>query len=249
MIKALTTASTGLEAQSANIERIANDLANTNTDGYKRSEIDFQDLMYTTVKPAGAQLGAGSMTPVGIQTGMGVKVGSTHKIFEPGPARMTYHPFDLMIEQKGFFPVQMPATGEIAYTRTGAFKVDGQGRVVTPSGAALMPQITVPANSVGFVVTPSGEVKAIMPNQQESVLGQIQLVLFQNEQGLSAMGDGNYRPTPASGSPLQGIPGENGIGTILQGAREGSNVDVAKSMVDMITTQRAYEMGTKVMGV
>src|SRR5271170_5569836 len=129
MIRALTTAATGLEAQQANIERISNDMANVNTDGYKRSVNEFEDLMYETVKEPGAQLGAGSQSPVGIQTGMGVKVGANHKIFEQGPTVATYHENDLMLEGRGFFPVQLP-NGEIAYTRNGAFKLDSTGKLV-----------------------------------------------------------------------------------------------------------------------
>jgi flagellar basal-body rod protein FlgG len=247
MIRALTTSATGLEAQQANIERISNDLANVNTDGYKRSRTEFQDLMYETKKEAGAQLGANSQSPVGVQTGMGVKVGASHKIFEQGPARMTYHPYDLLIEGRGFFPVQTP-NGEIGYVRAGAFHVDAQGRVMTGNGSVLQPQITVPSNALEVKVSPQGEVKALLPNNGEAILGQIQLVVFPNEQGLGATGDGTYKPTLASGAPVQGIPGDNGIGMIQQGALEGSNVNVANSMVDMIGTQRAYEMGTKVMG-
>lgn len=248
MIKTLTTAATGLEAQQANIERISNDLANVNTDGYKRGLTEFHDLMYETIKEAGGSLGAGSQSPVGIQAGMGVKVGAQHKVFEQGPTKMTYHPWDLMIEGKGFFPVQLP-NGEIGYTRTGAFKLDNQGRLMTSTGAQLMPQITVPSNAINVTVSPSGEVKAQLPGAAEAVLGQLQLVTFINEQGLNAQGAGLYKPTQASGAPVQGMPGENGIGTIQQGALEGSNVNVANSMVEMIGTQRAYEMGTKVMGV
>ena len=247
MIRALTTAATGLEAQSANIERISNDLANVNTDGYKRSRNEFQDLMYETVKEAGGSLGAGSQSPVGIQTGMGVKVGAGHKIFEQGPARMTYHPYDLMIEGNGFFPVQT-ANGEIAYSRNGAFHLDAQARLMLASGAQMIPQVTIPTNAQSVTVSTSGEIKAVLPGQGEAVLGQIQLVTFANDQGLTALGDGLYRPSLASGQPVQGIPGENGIGRIQQGALEGSNVNVANSMVEMITTQRAYEMNTKVMG-
>lgn len=249
MLRALSTAATGLEAQSANIQSISNDLANVNTDGYKRSSTDFQDLSYTTIRPAGSQLGALSQSPVGVQIGMGVKVGATYKIFEQGPTKMTYHPYDWMIEGRGFFAVQSPTTGEILFTRNGAFKIDAQGRVLASNGAILTPQITVPANTVSIVVTPNGEVRAIAPNNQEATIGQLQINMFANEQGLDAIGDGMYRVTPATGAPVQGIAGENGIGAILQGAREGSNVDVARSMVDMIQTQRAYEMGTKIMGV
>lgn len=249
MIRALTTAATGLDAQAANIERISNDLANVNTDAYKRSRNEFQDLMYETVKEAGGSLGASSQSPVGIQTGMGVKVGAAHKIFEQGPARMTYHPYDLMIEGPGFFPVQMPNGSEIAYTRRGSFHIDSQGRVQLANGAQLIPQITVPTNAEKFSVSPSGEVKVTTPAGAETVIGQLQLINFPNEQGLSAMGNSLYKPTAGSGAPIQGIPGENGMGIVQQGSLEGSNVNVANSMVDMIATQRAYEMNTKVMGV
>ena len=248
MIRALSAAATGLEAQQAKIENIANDLANVNTDGYKRTTTEFQDLMYETIKEPGGSLGANSQSPVGIQMGMGVKVGAAHKNFEPGPAKMTYNPFDLMIEGPGFFPVQTPQ-GETAYTRTGAFHVDSQGILQLSHGAKLVPQIIIPSQALNVVISHTGEVKANLPGAGEAILGQLQLVNFQNDQGLMAMGDGLYKTSLASGPPLQGIPGEGGMGLVQQGALEGSNVNVANSMVDMISTQRAYEMGTKVMGV
>lgn len=248
MIRALDTAATGLEAQQANIERISNDLANVNTDGYKRSRNEFQDLMYETTKEAGGSLGASAQSPVGIQTGMGVKVGAAHKIFEQGPSKMTYHPYDLLIQGPGFFPVQLP-NGQVAYTRSGAFHVDAQGRMQLANGAQIIPQITIPTNALSLTVSQSGEVKAQVPNNGEQVIGQLQLIRFPNEQGLNAMGDGLYAVSPGTGAPIQSIPGENGTGVIEQGALEGSNVNVANSMVEMISTQRAYEMGTKVMGV
>ncbi|OFZ70478.1 MAG: hypothetical protein A3K03_02765 [Bdellovibrionales bacterium RIFOXYD1_FULL_44_7] len=152
-----------------------------------------------------------------------------------------------MIEGNGFFPVQT-ANGEIAYSRNGAFHLDAQARLMLASGAQMIPQVTIPTNAQSVTVSTSGEIKAVLPGQGEAVLGQIQLVTFANDQGLTALGDGLYRPSLASGQPVQGIPGENGIGRIQQGALEGSNVNVANSMVEMITTQRAYEMNTKVMG-
>jgi len=246
MIRALSTAATGIEAQQTSIERIANDLSNANTDGYKRSRTEFADLMYQTIKEPGAQMGAGTRSPVGVQKGMGVKVNAQHKIFEQGPSRMTYRPFDLMIEGNGFFPIQM-ANGEVAYTRVGSFHLDQEGRLTKTGGARLIPEIVVPNNTVDFRVTPQGEVIAVLPTQEEVQLGQIQVISFQNMEGLSAAGAGTFQATPASGPPLQGVPGDNGYGVIQQGALEGSNVNVANSMVDMITTQRAYEMNTKVM--
>lgn len=248
MIGALSAAATGLEAQQAKIENIANDLANVNTDGYKRTTTEFHDLMYETIKEPGGSLGASAQSPVGIQRGMGVRVGAAHKNFEQGPAKMTYHAYDLMIEGPGFFQVQTPQ-GENAYTRNGAFHLDAQGILQLSNGAKLTPQITVPANALNVMVTHSGEVRVELPGGAQAILGQLQLVGFQNEQGLSAQGDGLFKVTAASGAPIPAIPGENGIGYVQQGALEASNVNVANSMVDMITTQRAYEMGAKVMGV
>jgi flagellar basal-body rod protein FlgG len=249
MIKALTTAATGLEAQQAKMADISNDLANVNTDGYKRSRTEFQDLMYETIKEAGGSLGAGSQSPVGVQTGMGVKVGAGHKIFEQGPSHATNHPYDIMIEGKGFIPVQLANSSEVGYTRNGAFKLDREGKMLLSNGARLIPEITIPINAVNVTISPQGEVKATFPNQSEAVLGQIQLVTFQNEQGLSAQGSSIYKASMSSGPPVATLPGENGTGFLQQGALEGSNVNVANSMVDMISTQRAYEMGTKIMGV
>lgn len=247
MIRALTAAATGLDAQQANMQRISNDIANANTDGYKRSRTEFEDLMYETIKEPGAQMGAATSSPTGVQIGNGVRVGSTYKVFEQGSAKQTAHPYDLMIDGKGFFPIQLPS-GEVAYTRTGSFRPDAQGRLVTSSGSQLLPQITIPSNAVGVKVGGNGEVTATLPDGQEQGIGQIQVVTFMNDQGLSAAGGNLYKPTAGSGAPVQMVPGEDGVGSILQGALEGSNVNLANSMVDMISTQRNYELGTKVMG-
>ena len=156
MIRALSSAATGLEAQQANVERLATDIANVNTDGYKRTKNEFQDLMYQTTKEPGSQIGDATQSPVGIQTGMGVKVGSAFKIFEQGPVKQTGRPGDLMIQGLGFFPVQMP-NGEVAYTRTAAFIKNAQGQLqMSVNGALLIPQITIPADSIGFSVEPNG---------------------------------------------------------------------------------------------
>jgi len=248
VIKTLSTAATGLEAQNSNIERISNDLANVNTDSYKKSRTEFNELMVETIKDPGGQVGATSQTPVGIQKGLGVKVGANHKIFEQGPPKTPGNDLDVLIEGKGFIPVQK-ANGEVMYTRNGAFHRDGQGKIVLSNGAQMLPNMVVPQNAIDLKILPTGEVKAILQNGQEQDLGQIQLVRFVNEQGLSSVGDGLYKPTLASGAPTQGIPGEDGLGQLQQGALEGSNVNVAQSMVEMIQAQRAYEMGTKIMGV
>jgi flagellar basal-body rod protein FlgG len=248
MIKALTTSATGLEAQQANIDRIANDLANVNTDGYKRETTEFHDLMYENIKDPGGRQGASTVSPTGIQRGMGVKVGSNHKLFEQGSVKITSNPYDLMIEGKGFIPVTLPNTGEVVFTRTGNFKLDSQGRISLSNGALLEPAITVPSEATGVVITSNGEVKAVTA-QGEQNIGQIQLANFINPQGLMSIGNNFYKSTSASGQAQTLVPGEGGTGTLMQGALESSNVNVANSMIEMIGAQRAYEMNTRVMGV
>jgi flagellar basal-body rod protein FlgG len=248
MLRALNTSSTGLEAQQANIDRIANDLANVNTDAYKRDVTEFHDLMYETVKEPGARQGASTVTPVGIQKGMGVKVGTTHKIFEQGSTKVTNAPYDVMIEGRGFLPVKLPNTGEVVYTRAGNFKLDSQGRVSLSNGALLEPMIQVPSEANSVIISPNGEIKAYT-NDGESVIGNIQLANFVNPQGLMSIGNNFYKPTVGSGQAKLEVPGEAGAGTVLQGALETSNVNVANSMIEMIGAQRAYEMNTRVMGV
>jgi flagellar basal-body rod protein FlgG len=248
MIRALSTAASGLDAQQTKISNIANDLANVNTDGYKRGVTEFHDLMYQTVKHPGEQLGAQSRSPVGIQLGTGVRVGASHKIFEPGPPKITNHPFDLMIQGDGFFPVQTPR-GDLVYARSGAFRLDAEGTMQLANGSRLVPQINVPAAAQSIQVNRQGLVSATMSTGEDVVLGQIQLANVQNPQGLISLGDGLYQVSPASGAAFQAPPGENGLGSLMQGALEGSNVNIAASMVDMISSQRAYELGTKAMGV
>lgn len=248
MLRALTTSATGLEAQQANIDRIANDLANVNTDAYKRDVTEFHDLMYENVKDPGGRQGASTVSPTGVQKGLGVKVGSTHKIFEQGSVKVTNNPYDMMIEGKGFIPVTLPNTGEVVFTRAGTFKLDAQGRISLSNGALLQPQITIPPNSTNVVIAPNGEVKATSP-EGDQVVGQIQLTQFINPQGLMAVGNNFYKKTAASGEAQSVIPGEGGTGTIMQGALESSNVNVANSMIEMIGAQRGYEMNTRVMSV
>ncbi len=248
MLKALTTSATGLEAQQANIDRIANDLANVNTDGYKKGVTEFHDLMYENIKDPGARQGATTVSPVGVQKGMGVKVGASHKNFEQGATKITNNPYDVMIEGKGFLQIKLPESGEIVYTRTGNFKLDNSGRLSLSNGAVLEPQIVVPNEVQTIQIKPNGEVHAIT-NEGDNVIGQFQVVNFTNAQGLSAIGNNFYKRSPASGEAIQLVPGEGGTGNIMQGALEASNVNVANSMIDMIGAQRAYEMNTRVMSV
>lgn len=246
MNRVLSTAATGLGAQQANIERIANDMANVNTDSYKKSRNEFADLMYQTLKEPGAALGDASVSPVGVQIGMGVKVNGSYKDMSQGAIRQTGHPYDLMIDGNGFFTVQMP-NGEVAYTRNGDFHKSADGRLVMTNGARMIPEITIPNNATAFTVTAQGEVRIATSDGNETVIGNIPITQFPNERGLNVIGAGLYKVTAASGQPVTGVPGENGMGFISQGARESSNVDIANSMVEMISTQRAYELGTKMM--
>lgn len=248
MFDGLHAAATGLEAQQENINRLANDIANVNTDGYKRSRTEFSDLMYKNIKDPGAAVGETSITPAGIQTGMGVKVAASHKIFEQGPMKNTGNPLDVMIEGRGFFVVQKP-NGEIAYTRSGTFHRDAAGRVGMSNGSLLVPSITIPPNSVSVTISSNGSVKAQLPGNQEADLGQIQLAQFVNESGLKALGENLFQSTLASGVAQQAVPGEDGLGGLMQGAIEASNVNPATAMIDMITTQRAFELNTKVLNV
>mgnify|MGYP003949281977 CR=1 FL=1 len=248
MNRALSAAATGMQAQQANIDRVSNDISNVNTDGYKKSRIEFKDLMYQTVNAPGENVDAGQIRPVGVQAGSGVKVGASYKMFEQGPTKMTYHPFDVMIDGKGFFPVERP-NGEILYTRTGSFHLNQDGGLSLSDGSKLIPEVTIPNNARKVTISSQGEIRALLSDGQEAIIGQIQLITFQNEQGLTAEGSGLYNVTSASGPPNQEVPGENGTGLVLQGALEGSNVNVANSMIEMISAQRAYEMGAKVMKV
>jgi len=248
MLKALTTSATGLEAQQANIDRIANDLANVNTDAYKRETTEFQDLMYENTREPGERQGASTVSPTGVQKGLGVRVGSAHKLFEQGAAKVTNNQYDLMIEGKGFLPITKANTGETVYTRAGSFKLDAQGRMSLSDGSLLQPQITIPTEATSVVIAENGEVKAIT-TEGEQVIGQIQVTNFINPQGLQAMGGNFYKQTPASGQAVAVVPGEGGTGVLMQGALEASNVNVANSMIEMIGAQRGYEMNTRVMSV
>jgi len=247
LIRALHTSATGMEAQQAQVDNVSNNLANVNTTGFKRGRVDFQDLLYQTIKEAGAPAGPETQAPVGVQLGVGVNVGAIHKNFEQGAVDITSNPMDLMVNGDGFFGVQQ-ANGEVAYTRNGSFQIDKEGRLMTKSGELIQPAITIPTNSLSFQVGPTGEVKVKLPGQNsESVVAQIELANFTNPAGLSAIGGSLYVPTDGSGEPTQGKPGENGLGMVMQGALESSNVNVVNEMTNLIKAQRAYEMNSKVM--
>jgi len=244
MMRALSIASTGMSAQQMSVEVIANNLANVSTVGFKKSSWDFQDLLYQTLKAPGTSNGIGTL-PVGIQLGSGVQPVSVHRSFSQGDFEATKSPLDMAIEGDGFFQVTLP-DGSIAYTRTGSFKMDSEGSVVTVEGYPILPDITVPSGTLTLNVSPSGEISAISAGDvSATVIGTIELARFTNPAGLDSRGKNLYLPTGASGEAITGTPGSAGFGSILQGSLEGSNVNIAEEMVNMIVAQRAYELNSK----
>lgn len=246
MLKSLSTAATGMQAQQTNMDVIANNMANVNTMGFKKSRAEFEDLMYQTVKEPGAASGLNAISPTGVQIGHGVRTASIQKDFEIGSAKQTKNPLDLQIEGSGFFSVQLP-DGQIGYTRDGAFKKDPAGRIVDRNGNALQPEIVIPPNASAIDISANGQVSVLIGNGNlPQNIGQIELVNFVNPAGLKALGKNVFVPSGASGLPQQGQPGLNGFGQLAQGQLEMSNVNIVDEMVNMITAQRAYETNSKV---
>lgn len=246
MIRSLNTAATGMKAQQTNMDVTANNIANASTTGFKKARAEFEDLMYQTQLEPGAATGLNTITPTGVQVGLGVKTAAVSKDFEQGSTKITNNAFDMEIQGAGFFPVQTP-NGQIAYTRDGSFKKGPDGRIQDKNGNLLQPEITIPANATGVEISANGQVQIIVENQtQPQSVGQIQIVGFVNPAGLKSMGGNLFMPTAASGLPQQAQPGQNGLGSLAQGQLEMSNVNIVDEMVGMITTQRAYETNSKV---
>lgn len=246
MLKSLNTAATGMAAQQTNMDVIANNIANVNTVGFKKSRAEFEDLVYHQIREPGSASGLNAQSPNGVQVGLGVRTAATQRDFDEGSAQMTKQPFDLQIEGSGFFPMLTP-DGQLAYTRDGAFKKDANGRLVDKSGNVLQPEITIPPNVTGVDISATGEVKVIAGlNDPGSVVGQIDVVTFVNPAGLRAVGKNLFMPSPSSGQPITTRPGQNGSGFIAQGQLEASNVNIADEMVSMIMAQRAFETNSKV---
>ncbi len=245
MIRSLFTAATGMEAQKLNMDVIANNLANVNTVGYKRSRADFQELLYQNLKQPGATSAEGSQIPSGIQVGLGTKPVAVQKIFQQGDFVQTGNPLDMVIEGDGFFQVLMP-DGTVAYSRAGAFKMDSDGRIVNSDGYPLEPAITIPADALTTTIGSDGKVTVLQAGSTApSEVGQIELAKFMNPGGLQALGKNLYLPSASSGDATTGTPGVDGLGTLEQGFVEMSNVNVVEEMVNMIMTQRAYEITSK----
>ncbi len=246
MLRALATAATGMEAQQSYVEVIANNLANVNTAGFKRSRAEFQDLLYQTLRAPGSTAAAGLIVPTGEQIGLGTRLVATDRIHTEGDLKQTGVPLDVAIEGDGFLSVTMPS-GEAAYTRAGALKLDGAGRLVTADGYPLTANISIPAQSTNIAINPDGTVSVQMSGQPGMTeVGRLTLVGFPNPNGLMSKGRNLYQATQVAGAPVEGHPGQNGLGTLAQGTLEMSNVKVVEEMVDLIVGQRAYDINSRV---
>ena len=246
-IRSLDIGATGMLAQQRNVEVISNNLANMNTTAYQRRRTEFHDLIYQDLRRVGTTSSdAGTVVPTGVQLGLGVKLAAVYRIHEQGNLTATDNTFDVAIQGKGFFQITLP-TGDTAYSRDGTFQLDANGQMVTHDGFLLQPGITIPNTAVDVTINDSGEVLAKIQGQVAlSNVGQIQLATFANDAGLQAEGDNLYTETPASGTPTTGSPGDTGIGSVLQGFLETSNVNAVEEISNLISAQRAYEMNSKV---
>lgn len=238
-----------MQAQQLSIDTIANNIANVNTTGYKQARAEFQDLLYQDLRPAGTASSSSTEYPTGLQVGMGTMPVATARNYSQGDFRATNNPLDLVVAGKGFLQVRLPS-GETAYTRDGSLHVNQDGTLVTADGNPLEPQISIPADAQGIVIGSDGTVSVTQPGQSAAQqVGTIQIADFQNPAGLSGMGRNLLLPTTASGDPIAGTPGENGLGMINQGFLEQSNVNIVEEMVNMIVAQRAYEVNSRAIRV
>lgn len=245
MIRALWTAATGMTAQQMNIDVIANNLANVNTTGFKKSRVDFQDLLYSILRSAGTEVASGLQIPTGIQIGNGSRPVATQRIFSQGDYTQTGNPLDVVIEGEGFFQVLKP-DGTVVYTRDGAFKRDSEGKIVTSDGFVLEPEITIPPDAIEINIGIDGTVSVRLADEvTPQTIGTIELARFINPAGLKSIGRNLFEATEASGEATIDIPGSEGLGTLMQGFLEMSNVKVVEEMVNMIIGQRAYEINAK----
>ncbi|HVZ32226.1 MAG TPA: flagellar basal-body rod protein FlgG [Polyangiaceae bacterium] len=246
MFRALHAAATGMQAQQTNIDVIANNMANVNTTGFKKSRAEFQDLLYQTIRAPGGQTGTGASAPAGLQVGLGVRTAATQALHAQGTLQQTSNPLDIAIEGNGFFQVQRP-NGDMAYTRAGNLKTDADGRLVTSDGFPIEPTITIPVDATNITISSTGMISVTQPNQANAVeVGQLQIANFANPGGLLSTGRNLYTATAASGQAFIVNPGEQGTGSVSQGFLEGSNVEVVNEMIDLIASQRAYEVNQRV---
>lgn len=247
MNPAMWISKTGVQAQDAKLQAIANNLANVNTVGFKRDRVVFEDLFYQVDQQPGTQRADNTLSPSGVQLGNGTHMVGTQKVFTTGSLQTTSQPLDVAITGNGFLQVRRP-NGESGYTRAGQLSVDANGILINAHGLPLVPQITVPVNATSITIGENGMVSATVAGSATATeLGQLTLTSFVNPTGLLALGENLFQETAASGTPTEGRPGEGALGKLKQGALEGSNVQVVEEMVDMIAAQRTYEMNTKVL--
>lgn len=247
MYRAMFTAASGMEAQQLNLDNVANNLANSSTSGFRRRRLQFQDLIYQSLVAPGAAATQQTTYPTGLQVGLGTRTASSEVIQLQGDPDQTGNPLDLAIQGAGFFQIQLP-TGEIAFTRSGAFHLDSTGIIVDAQGNQLQPALTIPAAATNITIGSDGTVSVTLPNQQQAQqVGTIQLATFANPGGLNSVGNNYFLETTASGNPIVGTPGgAEGLGTLQQGVLESSNVDVVGEFIQMIIAQRSYEASSRV---
>ncbi len=250
MLRAMTTAATGMKAQQLNIDTIAHNLANVNTTGFKKSHAEFQDLLYETVSPGGATRGSGLSNSSRIEVGHGVKLSSTNKNFQQGALMQTANPLDLVIEGDGFFQLRLP-DGTVGYTRDGGFKLDADRNVVTATGYFLEPALQIPEDAVEVSIARDGTVSVLLSGDSSTIqdIGQIELARFPNPAGLKNRGGNVFLESPGSGRPVLGIAGEDGLGEVSQGFLEMSNVETVDELIKMIAAQRAYELNARTISI
>lgn len=245
MASALDIAKTGLDALQTRMAVISNNLANVGTTGYKKGRASFEDLLYETVSQPGGSTSQNTELPSGLMLGTGVRTVSTEKIFTQGSLSRTDSSLDVAIQGRGFLQILLP-DGSTGYTRDGSFSINSQGQMVTSSGYELDPSVTIPSETLSITIGADGTVSAVTAGSTgSSQIGTLQLADFINPQGLQAIGQNMFKETVASGSPQTSTPGLNGLGTLIQGSLEGSNVNVVEELVNMIETQRSYEMNSK----
>lgn len=245
MIRSMYTAATGMKAQQLYIDNISNNLANSNTTAFKKSKLEFHDLLYQAIREPGANTSDSTANPSGLEVGLGVRSTANQRIFSQGNVMETKNPLDMAIQGEGFLQVTRP-DGSIAYTRDGSLKVTGDGIIVTSEGFPIEPEISVPEGARQVTITSGGTVLATLEGEQQpEEIGQIELVKFVNPAGLEGLGGNLFAASSACGEPIVGTPGTEQFGSILQGYLETSNVEVVDEMVGMITAQRAYEITSK----
>jgi flagellar basal-body rod protein FlgG len=243
MLRAFSTAATGMDAQQTMVDSIANNLANINTNGFKRSNVNFQDLLYLKIREAGREIASGITSPAGLEIGSGVRLASTNKVFTMGELQSTGNDYDMAIQGDGFFQITLP-NGDLRYTRDGSFTKDANGQLVTTSGNVVSPGITIPPDATTVDIALDGTVNVATATGNQ-VVGTLEMYRFQNPAGLSSEGGNLYRETEASGTATSGTAGEQGFGTILSKYIEKSNVQMVGELVNMITAQRGYEINSR----